>query len=355
MFSNEEKIQYSRHFLLEKIGTKGQEKLKKSRVLVIGAGGLGCPILQYLAAAGVGNIGIVDGDTVDKSNLQRQILFTQKDIGTSKALRAQKHLLKNNPYINIEAYNFFLSTENALSLFEKYDIIIDGSDNFQTRYLTNDAAVISGRPLVFGAIFKFEGQVSVFNYKGGATYRCLFPTPPVPHSVPNCAQVGVLGVLPGLIGCLQANEALKIICGLGGVLSGKLLTLDAISLTQHIIRFQKNERLKISALQKSYDAFCGIKPAEENENITLESLRDLINGKKPPTLLDVRGEKERAEKNIGGVHIPLQKLPDQYQTLENFSHIICYCASGQRSRTALNFLKEKYPYKKIQHLAKGLQ
>ena len=354
MFTEAEKKQYSRHFLLEKIGVSGQEKLKKSRVLVVGAGGLGCPILQYLAAAGVGNIGIIDGDNVDKTNLQRQVLFTQKDIGKPKTVCAQKRLLENNPHIKIAAHQVFLSRENAVSFFQEYDLIVDGSDNFQTRYLTNDAAVITGKPLVFGAIFKFEGQVSVFNYQNGATYRCLFPTPPPPHSVPNCSEIGVLGVLPGIIGCLQANEALKIICGLESVLSGKLLTLDAISLSQNIIEFQKNEQLKITTLEDDYDFFCGMQPLTKKESITKSTLEKLIVSENPPILLDVRTQKERTEKNIGGVHIPLQNLVNKYSTLAKATHIVCYCASGKRSLAALQFLKEKFPSKKIQHLQGGL-
>ena len=257
MFSKEENAQYNRHFILDLIGIKGQKKLKKSKVLVIGAGGLGCPILQYLTAAGVGTIGIIDKDTVDQSNLQRQILFSIDDIGNPKASCAAKRLQQLNPFVTFKTYIEFLSSENALELFSEYDIIVDGSDNFQTRYLSNDAAVLTNKPLVFGAIFKFEGQVSVFNYNNGPTYRCLFPTPPSANSIPNCSDVGVLGVLPGIIGCLQANETLKIICELDEVLSGKLLSFNALNLQQNILKFSKNKDIHITELI-DYDLFCGI-------------------------------------------------------------------------------------------------
>jgi len=215
-----EKNRYSRHILLDKVGLAGQEKLKSAKVLVIGAGGLGCPILQYLTAAGVGTIGIIDFDVVDETNLQRQILFNVDDVGKSKAQCAQVHLSKQNPFVNFQVYNERINTQNALELFNQYDIIVDGTDNFSTRYLVNDSCVIANKPLVYGAIFKFEGQVAVFNYNNGPTYRCLFPEPPKAGSVPNCSDVGVMGVLPGLIGTQQANETIKIILQIGEVLSG---------------------------------------------------------------------------------------------------------------------------------------
>ena len=218
--SPEENIQYSRHLILNEIGEIGQKKLKASKVLVIGAGGLGCPILQYLTAAGVGTIGIVDFDTVDKTNLQRQILYTHKDIGAFKAEVAANRLAELNPFVNFKIYVEKLTNKNASNLFSSYDIVVDGSDNFPTRYLINDAAVLANKPVVFGSIYKFEGQVTVFNYQNGPTYRCLFPNPPQPSTVPNCSEIGVLGVLPGIIGSIQANEVIKIICEIGQVLSG---------------------------------------------------------------------------------------------------------------------------------------
>jgi len=280
--SEKEKKQYSRHLILDKIGEAGQLKLKQAKVLVIGAGGLGCPVLQYLTAAGVGTIGIIDHDVIDQSNLQRQILYTINDVGLYKAKIAAKRLSKLNPFVNFNIYNTKLTQENAITLFNNYDIIVDGSDNFSTRYLTSDAAVITSKPLVYGAIFKFEGQVSVFNYLGSATYRCLYPTPPRPEDAPNCSEIGVLGVLPGIIGSFQANETIKIICGLGAVLSNKLLLFNALNMSQQILGFEKDENIKITALEKDYNLFCGINNAEE---ITLDEFNK---NKARYNLLDVR-------------------------------------------------------------------
>jgi molybdopterin/thiamine biosynthesis adenylyltransferase len=242
MLNEQENKRYSRHLLLSDIGVSGQEKLKSGKVLVVGAGGLGCPVLQYLTAAGVGNIGVIDFDAVDLSNLQRQILYSTNDVGTNKALAAKNRLESLNPLIEITAYPYQLTNKNALELFAKYDLIVDGSDNFSTRYLVNDACILTGKTLVYGAIYKFEGQVTVFNYQDGPSYRCLFPEAPQQGSVPNCSEVGVLGVIPGIIGVYQANEALKIILGIGTVLSGKLLVIDALNNSQLELNIQKITR-----------------------------------------------------------------------------------------------------------------
>ena len=353
MFSEGEKALYSRHFLLDKIGVLGQEKLKRAKVLVVGAGGLGCPILQYLTAAGVGTLGIMDGDLVSVSNLQRQVLFAFQDVGKNKAICAEKHLAAKNPYVVFEVYPEFLSSQNALKIFQKYDIIVDGTDNFQTRYLSNDAAVLTGKPLVFGAIFQFEGQVSVFNYKGGATYRCLFPKPPQPNSVPNCSEIGVLGVLPGIVGCLQANETLKIICDLEGILSGTLLALGALDLSQQKICFSKNTSIKIENLS-DYEAFCGAKNDFEKYVIDKKDLKKNLQSQSPATLLDVRTLQERTENHIGGIHIPLQELEQNIALLKAEKHIVTYCQSGQRSMQALQILLKYFPDKKLQSLKSGI-
>ena len=236
-----EKNRYSRHILLDKIGLEGQEKLKGAKVLVIGAGGLGCPVLQYLTAAGVGTIGIIDFDIVDETNLQRQILFTVNDVGVNKAEAAENRLRQLNPYVRFNIYPERLTTKNALNLFSEYDIIVDGTDNFSTRYLVNDACVITGKPLVYGAIYKFEGQVAVFNFNGGPSYRCLFPEPPKSGSVPNCSEVGVIGVLPGLIGTQQANEVIKLILEIGEPLSGKLLTYNSLDNSFFTLKVNRSE------------------------------------------------------------------------------------------------------------------
>ena len=334
MLTPEENIQYSRHLLLEEIGEEGQEKLKSAKVLVIGAGGLGCPILQYLTAAGIGNIGVIDNDEVDQTNLQRQILYTHQDIGKPKTICAVEKLSALNPYIKFDVYNEKLTIENALVLFKKYDIIVDGSDNFPTRYLVNDAAVLTGKPLVFGSIYKFEGQVSVFNYNNGPTYRCLFPTPPAAFSVPNCSEIGVLGVLPGIIGTLQANEVLKIICGLGEVLSGKLLTYNTLNLNQVIIAFSKNVDIEIKALQEDYYFFCGL--PSDVEEITFS---DFNANPEQYFLLDVRTALERAEFHIGGLHIPLQELEKRYSEIKTSKEIVVYCKTGGRAKKAIELLK----------------
>ncbi len=335
MFNEAEKQQYSRHLILDEIGEAGQLKLKQAKVLVIGAGGLGCPILQYLTAAGVGTIGIVDNDVVDASNLQRQVLYTHEDVGTPKVLAAKTRLSALNPNIRINTYHTFLTRDNAVELFEQYDIIVDGSDNFPTRYLTNDASILAKKPLVFGSIFKFDGQVAVFNFNDGPSYRCLYPTPPKPNSIPNCSDIGVLGVLPGIIGTLQANETLKIILGLGDVLSGKLLQFDALHLRQFILKFKKTEASTIEKLEDNYEFFCGI--SEYNE-ITLEELEA---SKDQYNLLDVRTEAEHEDENIGGINIPIGELLFSLEDVPTDKPLVVYCQEGIRSKGAIDLLKEK--------------
>lgn len=346
--SEKEKKQYSRHLILDKIGEAGQLKLKQAKVLVIGAGGLGCPVLQYLTAAGVGTIGIIDHDVIDQSNLQRQILYTINDVGLYKAKTAAKRLSKLNPFVNFNIYNTKLTQENAITLFNNYDIIVDGSDNFSTRYLTSDAAVITSKPLVYGAIFKFEGQVSVFNYLGSATYRCLYPTPPRPEDAPNCSEIGVLGVLPGIIGSFQANETIKIICGLGAVLSNKLLLFNALNMSQQILGFEKDENMRIIALEKDYNLFCGINIAEE---ITLDEFNK---NKSRYNLLDVREQNEREEYHIGGQHIPLKEIPIRYMEIDTSLPVIVYCKSGKRSARAISILKTEFKSAHFYSLKNGL-
>jgi len=329
-----EQQHYSRHLILEELGEAGQLKLKKAKVLVVGAGGLGCPVLQYLTAAGVGTIGIIDDDVVEASNLQRQVLFTYEDIGVSKTVAAVARLAGLNPFVNFKTYQEKLTRENAIELFTQFDIVVDGSDNFPTRYLCNDAAVLTNKPLVFGAIYKFEGQVSVFNYQKGPSYRCLYPNAPKPTEVPNCSEIGVLGVLPGIIGSLQANEVLKIICGLGTVLRGKLLTFDALKMQQFLINFEKTNEAKRSKLQANYDLFCGISvPTKEI------SLQHLENNKKKYNLLDVREEEERAEYHIGGIHIPLDALKYRLDEISQDKSLVVYCKSGIRSKRAIELLR----------------
>lgn len=334
--SQEENIQYSRHLIFNEIGEVGQQKLKNASVLVIGAGGLGCPILQYLTAAGVGTIGIIDNDTVDQTNLQRQILYRHCDINKYKAEVAAKTLSQLNPFITFNVFVEKLTINNALKLFKNYDIIVDGTDNFPTRYLINDAAVITNKPVVFGSIFKFEGQVAVFNFQNGPTYRCLYPNPPQQNTVPNCSEIGVLGVLPGIIGAIQANEVLKIICEIGEILSGKLLTFNALTLEQHILNFKKSNTSEIIHLNKSYDYSCDI--IEKQTEITFEQLKKTIENY---TLLDVRSYLEREHFNIGGIHIPLGELEQRYLEIPIQKNVVVYCKAGIRSKIAIEILEEK--------------
>lgn len=346
VLTEKEKQRYLRHILLEEMGEAGQLKLKQAKVLVIGAGGLGCPVLQYLAAAGVGKIGIIDDDLVDASNLQRQILFSEKNVGEPKVIAAKHRLQEMNSSIEIVAYNERLSAGNALDLFSAYDIMVEGSDNFTTKYLANDAAVLSGKPLVFGSIFKFDGQVSVFNYKNGPTYRCLFPEPGLAGEMPSCSEVGVLGILPGIIGGFQANEVLKIILGIGKVLSGKLLLFDSLSMQQQIFPFSKNSMIRIDKLE------------EVNFNCQSPafsiSYRDYKENKDEFALLDVRTAEERSLFDIGGIHIPLLELKDRIEELDLKKTFLVYCASGKRSQEAISLLREFSPETEFFNLEGGI-
>jgi molybdopterin/thiamine biosynthesis adenylyltransferase/rhodanese-related sulfurtransferase len=348
--SSSEKEQYSRHLLLKEVGIKGQQKLIEAKVLVIGAGGLGCPILQYLTAAGVGTIGIIDDDIVDVSNLQRQILYTHDDIGIAKVQAAKKRLATLNPHIDIVPHQTRLNPSNAIDLFSQYDIVVDGSDNFQTRYLANDAAVISNKPLVFGSIYKFEGQVSVFNYENGPTYRCLFPSPPQPNEVPNCSEVGVLGILPGIIGSLQGNEVLKIILRLGNVLSGKLLTYSTLNNAQYILDFVKSQDFQVPTILDNYDHFCGI--SEQNDELRYEDIRNNLNDY---FLIDVREPWEHVNKNIGGINIPVHEMLNSINSIPLDKPILLYCEIGSRSEIGKQLLNNLIKNAKIYTLKNGIQ
>tara|TARA_R110002073_G_scaffold56835_8_gene144444 strand:+ start:1101 stop:2177 length:1077 start_codon:yes stop_codon:yes gene_type:complete len=329
---------YSRHIILSDVGQEGQNKTSNAKVLVVGAGGLGCPVLQYLAAAGVGTLGVIDFDVVEESNLQRQILFGTSSLGSNKALAAKERLTDLNPTIQINAYPKALTPQNALSLFNDYDIIVDGTDNFETRYLINDAAIITNKPIVYGAIFKFEGQVSVFNYKNGPSYRCLFPSPPKKGSVANCAEVGVLGVLPGIIGTMQANEVLKIILGFAGVLSGKLFCYNSKTTETYSLKINKSNSEFEKALNKkenfknlAYDFNC---KAFINE-ISVKDVSKIKN----VHYLDVRELHETPKISLDNcVQIPLKELGTKIHEIPTDKTIIAFCQSGIRSNTAAEIL-----------------
>lgn len=357
--SKEEIERYDRHIKLSEVGILGQEKLKSAKVLVVGAGGLGCPVLQYLAAAGVGKIGVVDGDQVDVSNLQRQILYRVNDVGENKAQVAAKILNQLNPSVDIQVYPFFLNSKNALDMIFEYDILVDGTDNFSTRYLINDAAVLSNKPFVYGAIHKFEGQVSVFNYKDGPTYRCLFPDAPGVDALPNCSDIGVLGVLPGLIGSFQANEVLKMILGIGQVLSGKLLMLNALSNQQTIMEVVRQQQLVDTVLNKrsefsstDYEMLCASNENSVTEMNIVEFNQTLSENNS--AVLDVRQLWEEPRVDTGNVfEIPLNELATRFHELPTDKPIVVCCQHGVRSLAAIDFLASKN-FKELINLTNGL-
>lgn len=344
-FSREESLRYARHFALPDFGIEGQKRLKAGRVLVVGAGGLGCPMLLYLAAAGVGRIGIIDPDRVDDSNLQRQVLYTTQDIGKYKAEAARERLLALNPYIQIDVFTTAFTSENALEIIDNYDIVADGTDNFPTRYLVNDAAVLRGKVNVYASIFRFEGQVSVFNYSSiegerGVQYRDIFPTPPPPGLVPDCAEGGVLGVLPGIVGSLQASEVIKVLSGVGEPLAGRLFIFDAASFTTRVLKMSKNPNLVPPTALIDYDMFCGLKKTEEGE-ISISEFKKWIENKLDFQLIDVREPYEYEIANMGGELIPLSTLSDNWAKISKNKPVIIHCKSGARSTKAIRLLKEK--------------
>ena len=348
MLSDEERSRFDRQIILEEFGEASQIKLKNASVLVVGAGGLGCPALQYLGAAGVGRIGIIDGDKVSLSNLHRQVLFNDSDIGTSKAFAAAQRIQKLNPFITIEIYECNLDPDNAIEVLEGYDLVVDCSDNFGTRYLVNDSCVILGIPFIYAAIHKFEGQLGVFNYNDGPTYRCLFPTFPDENLIPNCNEVGVIGTLPGVMGTYQAMEAIKVITGLGEVLSGKLLIIDLLNSRHTYLKIRTNPAQKnIKALQ-NYEFYCGT-PIDEIEISELDAYLKTHQAE----LIDVREEHEFQANNIGGRNIPLSVFDDHIQHLNTGKAYVLICASGTRSLQALRTL-DKHHFKQIVQVQGGI-
>ncbi len=335
MFTSSENERYSRHIILEGFGEEAQLKLKQAKVLVVGAGGLGCPALQYLAAAGVGTIGVADGDHVCLSNLQRQVLYGFDDIGSNKAKAAVKRLSLLNHEIEIKAIPEFLNVDTIQNIVEQYDVVIDGSDNFSTRYLINDTCILLGKPLVYGAIFKFTGQLSVFNFNGGPTYRCLYPEAPESGEMPGCGEIGVLGVLPGIIGTYQASEAIKLICGTGEVLSGKMMTVDLLKNETSYFNFKLNpENLKISKLESvEYECAAPIRELSWGELILLRSKESI-------RLIDVREVEEYQRQNIGAENIPLSEFAQKINEFNPKETLVIHCQSGKRARKAIEVLPE---------------
>ncbi|HIQ09515.1 MAG TPA: molybdopterin-synthase adenylyltransferase MoeB [Anaerolineaceae bacterium] len=358
--SQEEIRRYSRHLLLNKVGMKGQRRLKGASVLIVGVGGLGSPVALYLAAAGVGRIGLVDDDVVDVTNLQRQVLYGTSQAGRPKVLAARERLQDLNPHITIEVYQEPFTSANAMDIAKNYEVLVDCSDNFPTRYLVNDVAVLLGKPSVYGAIYRFEGQVSVFDAREGPCYRCLFPEPPPPHLRPTCGQVGVLGVLPGVIGTLQATETLKLLLGVGEPLIGRLMLYDGLSATFETVKLRKNPKCKICGEHPEitelidYEAFCGVGGFEVPEVRPRELAVRLQSGE-PLFLLDVREPNELDLARLpGAVNIPLSELLDRLNELDPDKEIVVICRRGTRSAIAAELLRES-GFHKVSHLAGGLQ
>ena len=354
--SPEEIQRYSRHLIMPEVGMDGQRRLKAGSVLCIGAGGLGSPAAMYLAAAGIGRIGLVDFDVVDYSNLQRQLLHGTPDVGRSKLESARARLNALNPHVQIDTYETLLSSENALDLFAPYDVILDGTDNFPTRYLVNDACVLSGKPNAYGSIFRFEGQASVFATKEGPCYRCLYPEPPPPGLVPSCAEGGVLGVLPGIIGVIQATETAKLILGIGEPLIGRFMIYDALKMRFRELKLRKDPECPVCGTNPTvtrlidYEQFCGIRPepaqvqttgASVNDwEITPVELKKKMDAGETPFILDVREPNEYQINRIeGSTLIPLGELPRRYQELPRDREIVAQCKMGGRSAKAMDFLK----------------
>ena len=363
--SNDEVLRYSRHLILPEVALAGQKKLKAASVLIIGTGGLGSPLAMYLAAAGVGRLGLVDFDVVEASNLQRQVIHSTANVEKSKLESAKNYIQGLNPYVQVETYEVRFTSENAMEIAQNYDIIIDGTDNFPTRYLVNDVSVLLGKPNVYGSIFRFEGQASVFWAEKGPCYRCLYPEPPPPGLVPSCAEGGVLGVLPGIVGTIQANEAIKIILGKGDLLINRLLLFDALGMKFREMKLRKDPSCPICGVNRTihelidYEQFCGIIPIDEDSKTisTFDISATDLNKKlqsDPVFLLDVREPEEVAICKIpGSTLIPLKQLPARLAEIEGTKEMVVYCRTGVRSAKAVDLL-HKAGYTSAKNLSGGI-
>jgi adenylyltransferase/sulfurtransferase len=362
--SKDEILRYSRHLIMPEVGLEGQQKLKAARVLCIGTGGLGSPLALYLAAAGVGTLGLVDFDVVDFTNLQRQIIHSTSDVGRKKLDSAAEKIEAMNPYVDVVRFDTRLSSDNALGIIEDFDIVVDGTDNFPTRYLVNDACVLTGKPNVYGSIFRFEGQASVFGSKDGPCYRCLYPEPPPPGLVPSCAEGGVLGILPGLVGIIQATEAIKLILGTGDPLIGRLLLVDALSMRFRELKLRKNPECPMCGPNRTihelidYQEFCGIRGEEAPVGTTVpeiqpEDLKRRMDAGENIFVLDVREPHEYQICNLNGYLIPLGDLPKRMNELDSSREIVAHCRSGVRSGKAVDFLRQA-GFRKVKNLAGGI-
>jgi molybdopterin/thiamine biosynthesis adenylyltransferase/rhodanese-related sulfurtransferase len=358
---------YSRHLILPEVGIEGQRRLKAARVLCVGTGGLGSPLAFYLAAAGIGTLGLVDFDVVDASNLQRQIIHSTKDIGRKKLDSAEEKLLALNPALNVVKHETMLTSANALDILKDYDIVADGTDNFPTRYLVNDACVLLNKPNVYGSIFRFEGQASVFATENGPCYRCLYPEPPPPGLVPSCAEGGVLGILPGLVGMIQATEAIKLILGKGESLSGRLLLVDALNMKFRELKLRKNPECPVCGEHPTvtklidYQQFCGIVPETKQEQavkngipqLTVKELKQRLDAGENVFVLDVREPYEYQIANIGAKLIPQNDVPKRLDEIDRNREIVVHCRSGQRSQRIAEYLAQQ-GYGNVKNLAGGI-
>jgi sulfur-carrier protein adenylyltransferase/sulfurtransferase len=358
---------YSRHLILPEVGMEGQQKLKAARVLCVGTGGLGSPLALYLAAAGVGTLGLVDFDVVDASNLQRQIIHSTKDIGRKKLDSAEEKLIALNPALNVVKYETMLTSANALEILKDFDVVADGTDNFPTRYLVNDACVLLGKPNAYGSIFRFEGQASVFSTEQGPCYRCLYPEPPPPGLVPSCAEGGVLGILPGLVGVIQATEVIKLILGKGEPLIGRLLLVDALSMRFRELKLRKNPECPVCGTNPTvtqlidYDQFCGIGPETPKEasmkngipQLSVKELKRRLDSGEEVFILDVREPYEYQIANIGGTLIPQNDVPQRLAEIDRDREIVVQCRSGARSQKIAEFLRQA-GYPRVVNLAGGI-
>lgn len=368
--SSSESLRYARHLILPEVGPTGQARLKNSRVLCIGAGGLGSPVGLYLAAAGVGTLGFVDFDEVDASNLQRQILHGTSDVGRTKLESARERLHDLNPHVHVEEYPVRLDSSNALEIFADYDLVIDGTDNFPTRYLANDACVLLDKPYVYGSVFRFEGQNAVFAMPGGPCYRCLFAEPPPPGMVPSCAEGGVLGVVPGIVGTIQAMEAIKLLLGVGESLAGRLLIFDALRMKFRELKLSRDPGCPACGDAPTvtelidYDRFCGIEPdnggaarmPDQEKELSVLQLKELLDRGEEVTILDVREPYEWDIGNLGpqGARlIPLGELPDRFGEIPTDANLVVHCRSGARSDRAAEFLRE-HGYTRVRNLEGGI-
>ena len=362
--TREEILRYSRHLIMPEVALAGQEKLKEARVLCIGAGGLGSPIALYLAAAGVGTMGIVDFDVVDSTNLQRQIVHSTADVGRLKVESAAEKIHAVNPYVEVKSFATKLTSENALEIFRDFDIVADGTDNFPTRYLANDACVLLGKPYVYASVFRFEGQASVFALPGGPCYRCLYPEPPPPGMVPSCAEGGVLGVLPGLLGVIQATEVVKLILGSGHSLAGRLLLVDALTMRFREVRVTQDPACPVCGVNPTihelidYEEFCGVRgeenvPDAEVPEISPEELKRRFDNGEDLLVIDVREPHEREICYLPGHSIPLGDLPKRVHELDSAREIIAYCKVGARGAQAVAFLRS-IGFKHVKSLSGGI-